>query len=95
MVRTILTASLLAAAAMVLAPVSAVVSATDATAHGSSYKGKHSKKYRARKYRRHYRGQRDFEIRRRDRAIFAHEVDLSRPGGPKRFFELIDEESAR
>lgn len=29
----------------------------------------------------------------RDPAIFSNEVDLSRPGGPKRFFELLEEES--
>jgi hypothetical protein len=32
-------------------------------------------------------------VRPRDPAIFSSDVDLSRPGGPERYFELLSEET--
>lgn len=70
----------------------AISTAGTATAHGAhKYRdgrvvGHHlRRKHKVRRDRGFYR--------RRGRAIFASEVDLSRPGGPERFFELLNEEN--
>lgn len=85
--KAFMTAAFSSLAVLILA----VPAAGTATAHGAhKYRDGHvvghvRRKYKVRRDRRSYR--------RRDRAIFAHEVDLSRPGGPERFFELLSEEN--
>jgi len=70
----------------------AAPSAGSASAHGvQKYRdgrvvGQVRRKHPSRRDTRSYR-------RRRDPAIFASQVDLSRPGGPERFFELLREEN--
>ncbi|MEQ8823939.1 MAG: hypothetical protein RIC14_06170 [Filomicrobium sp.] len=87
--------SLLGAAAMTVAVFAFGAAApTSAEAHGAYKKRSHGyvahRSYRKKK--RHHRRS-HARIWKRDSAIFSHEVDLSRPGGPKRFFELLSEES--
>ena len=84
--------SIFALAAVALAA-PAVLGSQSAEARGTKSYGwsKHAYRYKA-KPRRHARRNHRYDTA-RDPAIFSHEVDLSRPGGPKRFFELLNEES--
>ncbi len=96
MLKVIFSAVALAAIAAMPVSISTIMSSTAAEAHSGYHKRGKLKTYRARKKLRRHRASRPhFYFRRRRGAIFASEVDLSRPGGPERFFELIDEESAR
>ncbi len=64
-------------------------SASPADAHNTGYKHGHAKHKGSHKSKRKYsRPTSD-----RDPAVFASEVDLSRPGGPKKFFEMLNEEN--
>ncbi len=66
---------------------------TSASAHGA-YKHRDGDRQISRYVRRHKHARRHWRsYRHRDPAIFAHDVDLSRPGGPERFFELLREEN--
>lgn len=92
--RIFQTASAAIAASFLAVMISAGFGAPQALAHGASSKS--SSKYRTRSTYRKYKHRRTlrvFRYSRRGRAIFAHEVDLSRPGGPERFFELLNEEN--
>ena len=86
-------ASVASAALLAAAFASTPMSSTTADAHG--LKSKDSAKYSSRyTYRKKSRSndRRHWRYSRRGRAVFANEVDLSRPGGPERFFELLNEE---
>ncbi len=87
-------ASIASAALLAAVFASTGFSPTPAEAHGLKSKdsAKYSSRYSYRKKSRRNAG-RHWRYSRRDRAIFAHEVDLSRPGGPERFFELLNEEN--
>ena len=64
-----------------------------ASAHGVK-KYRDGDRYVSRKLRRHHQHRSArHAYRRRDPAIFANQVDLSRPGGPERFFELLRQEN--
>lgn len=79
-------------AAFAVAAVLPLVTAP-ANAHGV-HKHRDGDRYISRKIRRHHQDRSDwYAYRRRDPAIFASQVDLSRPGGPERFFELLREEN--
>lgn len=85
----------MAATALVAAFTVAILlpaASTSADAHGVN-KYRDAKKHAKRRHVRRYDDRIRFRTRRRDRAIFAHEVDLSRRGGPERFFELLSEEN--
>lgn len=88
--RVPITLAAIAAAFAITAVLPALT--TPAEAHG--YKHRDGDRHASRHLRRH-KHSRSYgrSYRRRDRAIFAHEVDLSRPGGTERFFELLREEN--
>lgn len=54
--------------------------------HDRSHQTYRAKRYSKRKARRSYR-------RYRPRAVYSYEVDLKRPGGVSRYFELLQQES--
>ena len=64
-------------------------SVTPADAHDTGYKHGHAKHKGSHKSKRkNSRPSSD-----RDPAVFASEVDLSRSGGPQKFFEMLNEEN--
>ncbi|MCH9806938.1 MAG: hypothetical protein K0U74_04335 [Alphaproteobacteria bacterium] len=95
MLKTFTSALALAIVAALSLPTSGIVAGSTAEAHSGYHKRDKAKSYRARKIKRSRRNNGHYYIRRRGGPVFAHEVDLSRPGGPQKFFDLIDEESAR
>ena len=65
-------------------------SASPADAHSTGYKHGHAKHKNSQQSKRKYSRPSSGD---RDPAVFASEVDLSRPGGPKKFFEMLNEEN--
>lgn len=83
--------SISVAAVVLLASTLAIV-ASSAQAHDSAYRGWKKDRYDSAQNDRQRRDHR-LRYRQRDRAVFANEVDLTRPGGPQRFFELLNQEN--
>jgi hypothetical protein len=65
-------------------------SASPVDAHSTGYKHGHAKHKGSHKSKRKYSRPNSGN---RDPAVFASEVDLSRPGGPQKFFEMLNEEN--
>lgn len=63
---------------------------TPAGAHNTGYKHGHAKHNKSQRSNRKYNSS---SRRGRDPAVFASEVDLSRRGGPQKFFEMLNEEN--
>ncbi len=72
------------------ASLTGIWSVTPADAHNTGYKHGHAKHSKSQRSNRKYSGS---SRRDRDPAVFASEVDLSRPGGPQKFFEMLNEEN--
>ena len=86
------TSSRAAVTATVVAFTAAAVVVTTAPteAHKTGYKHSHAKHKSSRKSKRNYGSSSRYD---RDPAVFASEVDLSRPGGTQKFFEMLNEEN--
>ena len=67
-----------------------VVTTAPTEAHKTGYKHSHAKHKSSRKSKRKYSRSSRYD---RDPAVFASEVDLSRPGGTQKFFEMLNEEN--